>query len=82
MMGGIGIVLDLVNRAHIAGGGSSDVFALWSFRIALIVRYLVVGTGVVFLLRARRQTRRQLSEGEGISVTPLWVVLVTRMLRT
>jgi hypothetical protein len=36
----------------------------------------VIGTGVVFLVVARRRTRRRLHEEEGIQVGPLWVALV------
>jgi len=76
MMFLIGVVLDLLNQARIAAGASSNLFAWDSFRIALCVQYFVIGTGVVFLLRARRRTRRRLDEDEGIQVAPLWVVLV------
>jgi hypothetical protein len=75
MMFAIGVVLDLLDRLRIDAGVSSDIFAWDSFRIALIVPYLVVGTGVIFLLHARRRTRRKLDEDEGIQVAPLWVVL-------
>lgn len=76
MMYVIGVVLDLLNQARMAEGAASNLFAWDSFRIALCVQYLVVGTGVVFLLRARRRTRRRLHEDEGIQVAPLWVVLM------
>ena len=75
MMFAIGVALDLLDRMRIAGGLPSDIFAWDSFRIALLIPYLVVGTGVVFLLQARRRTRRKLDEDEGIQVAPLWVVL-------
>ena len=76
MMFIIGIVLDTYNRVT---GGSSSPSALYSlagFRIAFLVQYIVVGTGVAFLIVARRQTRRRLHEQEGIEVAPLWVALV------
>ena len=76
MMFIIGIVLDSYNRAV---GGSSSPSALYSlagFRIAFLVQYVVVGIGVVFLIVARRQTRRRLHEQEGIEVAPLWVALM------
>jgi sugar phosphate permease len=76
MMYVIGVILDFLNHARIAGGAPSDLFAWDSFRIALCVQYIVIGIGVVFLLRARRRTRRRLHEDEGIQVAPLWVVLV------
>ena len=73
MMFLIGLVLDLL--AH----GSSDperLYSLGSFRVAFLVQYLVVGTGVIFLVLARRRTRRRLHEEEGIQVAPLWVSLL------
>lgn len=75
MMFAIGAVLDLLDRLRIADGLASDIFAWESFRIALLVPYVVVGIGVLFLLRARRLTRIMLDEDEGIRVAPLWVVL-------
>lgn len=72
MMYLIGVVLDLLNQGRAAG----TLFDWDSFRIALCVQYLVVGTGTVFLIGARRRTRRRLSEDEGIQVAPLWVALV------
>ncbi|MET3768151.1 sugar phosphate permease [Marisediminicola sp. UYEF4] len=75
MMFAIGVALDLLDRMRIAGGLPSDIFTWDSFRIALLIPYVVVGTGVVFLLHARRRTRRKLDEDEGIQVAPLWVAL-------
>lgn len=75
MMFFIGVILDALDRSS---GGSSDPAALYSldsFRIAFLVQYVVVGIGVVFLLRARRRTRLHLHEKEGIEVAPLWVAL-------
>lgn len=69
----IGLLLDLQNGWRIAAGEGSDLYALDAFRVAFAVQYLVVGVGVVFLVRARRRTRRQLSREEGIEVAPLWV---------
>jgi sugar phosphate permease len=80
MMYLIGVVLDLLNHARIAHGLTSDVFALDSFRVAFAVQYLVIGTGVVFLLLARRKTRRRMHQDEGIEVGPVWVAL-SRSLR-
>lgn len=76
MMYVIGVVLDLLNHARLASGAPSDIFAWDSFRLALCVQYLVIGTGVLFLLRARRRTRERLHEDEGIQVAPLWVAVV------
>jgi hypothetical protein len=72
----IGLVLDLENSIRVAGGAASDVFGWDSFRNALLVQYLVIGIGVVFLLRARKRTRMRLHADEGIEVAPLWVSLV------
>jgi sugar phosphate permease len=72
MMFLIGLVLDAVNSS----GNPSTLYTLAGFRIAFLVQYIVVGTGVVFLVIARRQTRRRLHEQEGIQVAPLWVALM------
>jgi hypothetical protein len=53
MMYLIGVVLDLANHLRVAGGAASDIFALDSFRVAFAVQYLVIGVGVLFLVRAR-----------------------------
>ena len=76
MMYLIGLVLDLENSIRVAGGAASDLFGWDSFRIALLVQYLVIGIGVVYLLRARKRTRMRLHADEGIEVAPLWVSLV------
>ena len=76
MMYLIGLVLDLENTARLAKGVATDVFGWDSFRIALLVQYLVIGTGMVFLVRARSRTRTRLHADEGIEVAPLWVSLV------
>ena len=73
MMFLIGLVLDGL------AGGSRDpdrLYSLGSFRVAFLVQYVVIGTGVVFLVLARRRTRRRLHEEEGIEVAPLWVSLI------
>ncbi|HEY4267060.1 MAG TPA: MFS transporter [Galbitalea sp.] len=71
MMFLIGVVLDAYNRAN---GGA--LYSLAGFRVAFLVQYVIVGAGVVFLVIARRQTRRRMHEQEGIEVAPLWVVLM------
>jgi MFS family permease len=76
MMYLIGVVLDLLDHARVAAGHPTDIFAWDSFRIALLVQYLVVGGGTIALIFARRRTRRRLHEDEGIRVAPLWVALV------
>ncbi len=72
MMFLIGVALDAQNTAHT----TADLYALDSFRRAFAVQYAIIGLGVVFLVRARRRTRRRLAEDEGIEVGPLWVALV------
>lgn len=69
MMFLIGVILDLARR------GGSEMYSWEAFRIAFSVQYPVVGIGVVFLVHARRETRRRMHEGEGIQVAPLWVAL-------
>ncbi len=72
---GVGVVLDIVDRARIAAGQASDLYAFDAFRIAFVVPFAVIALGMVGLLHARRRTRRRLFEDEGISVAPLWVAL-------
>jgi sugar phosphate permease len=80
IMFAVGILLDIVDQARVGQGFESDMFAWDSFRIALTVQFLVVGVGVVALVRARRRTRRLMRADDGIEVAPLWVVL-SRALR-
>ncbi len=75
MMFLIGVALDVENNLHIAAGQPSDLYALDSFRWAFAIQYVIIGIGIVFLIRARRRTRRRLSHEEGIEVAPLWVAL-------
>lgn len=80
MMFAIGIVLDAIDRATGGNGSPLSLYSLFGFRLAFLVQYVVVGVGVVFLLIARRQTRRRMHQEEGIQVAPLWVAL-SRALR-
>jgi MFS family permease len=77
----IGVLLDLQDGWRVAGGAESDLYQLDSFRAAFAVQFLVVGVGVVFLVLARRRTRRELHRDEGIEVAPLWVALSRTWLR-
>ncbi len=75
MMFLIGVLLDAQNAFHMAHGAASNLYDLTDFRWAFAVQYVVIGIGVLFLLRARSRTRRRLSEDEGIEVAPLWVAI-------
>lgn len=81
MMFLIGVALDAQNTAHMAAGAASDLYDLSSFRWAFSIEYVIIGIGVAFLIHARRRTRRQLSDDEGIEVGPLWVSLIERWRR-
>lgn len=72
----VGLLLDVIDKARGGTGAPAELYSLESFRIAFLVQYLVVGIGVVFLIHARRRTRRRMHEEEGITVAPLWVSLV------
>jgi sugar phosphate permease len=72
----VGIVLDSIDRANGGSGSPAQLYSLDAFRIAFLVQFPIVGTGVVFLLLSRRNTRRRMHEDEGITVAPLWVSLV------
>lgn len=75
MMYLVGLALDLVQRIRAGQGQEVDLFSWESFQIAFAVQYLVIGIGVVAIVRARRRTRLRLHADEGIEVAPLWVVL-------
>jgi sugar phosphate permease len=81
MMFLIGVVLDVIDRAHGGRGVPAELYSLDAFRWAFLVQYVVVGAGVVVLLVARRRTRHLLHQEEGIEVGPLWVALVRRWRR-
>jgi sugar phosphate permease len=76
MMYLIGLILDIENTVRVAGGAASDIYGWDSFRVALLTQYVVIGAGVLFLMRARTRTRQLLHSDEGIQVAPLWVSLV------
>ncbi|WP_353987910.1 MFS transporter [Ruicaihuangia caeni] len=76
----VGLVLDLLDRLSGGSGIPSELYAHERFRLAFAVQYLVVGTGVVFMLITRRRTRAELRR-QGIDVTPLPVVLRERWRR-
>jgi MFS family permease len=78
----VGVVLDLLDRAAGGTGQPAELYAFDRFRIAFLVQFLVVGVGVVFVVRSRRRTRRLLLREEGITVGPLWVALMGRWRRT
>ena len=77
----VGFVLDLIDRSHGGSGVPAELYSFESFRVALLVQYPVIGAGVVFLLLARRRTRRHLHASEGITVAPLWVVIARALRR-
>lgn len=71
----VGVLLDVVDHARVAGGAASQLYSLDGFRVAFLAVYGVGVVGTVGLLWKRRHTRRRLSEEEGIVVAPLWVAL-------
>lgn len=77
----VGVVLDLMSRTTGGGNSPDELYSFDSFRIAFIVQYIVVGVGVVFLLRARKRTRTRMWVEEGIEVDPLRVVLLRELRR-
>ena len=76
MMFLIGVVLDVIDKRNGGTGLPSELYSFDSFRLAFLVQYVVVGTGMGFLLHARHRTRRRMHEEEGIEVAPLWVSVV------
>jgi MFS family permease len=75
MMLAIGLILEVLDRAQGGSGNPAELYSLDSFRIAFLIQYPIVAVGIVFFLRARRQTRKRLHEEEGIVVGPLWVAV-------
>jgi sugar phosphate permease len=75
MMFLIGVVLDLIDRSNGGSGVPEQLYSWDSFRIAFLVQYVVVGFGVIFVIRSRRRTRAKMHAEEGIVVAPLWVAI-------
>lgn len=71
----VGVVLDLVDAARVAGGGVSELYALESFRIAFLVYFAVPLTAAVCVILTRRWLRRVRARDEGIEAVPIWVAL-------
>ncbi|MGO2664464.1 MFS transporter [Mycetocola reblochoni] len=71
MMFLVGAVLDLAS-------GGSGVYGLDAFRVAFLVQFPVIGTGLLMVMLTRRRSRATLRESEGIDVGPLWVALMER----
>ena len=71
----VGLVLDLVDEARVAAGGTSQLYSLEGFRFAFLSVYLIALVGTIGLLWKRRHTRRRLYEEQGIEIAPLWVAL-------
>jgi MFS family permease len=74
----VGVVLDAVDSLRGGVGSPQTLYSFDSFRVAFLAQYLVIGVGVLLVLRARRHTRRRMAEDEGITVAPLWVSLSRR----
>lgn len=72
----IGLALDVIDRVRGGSGVPEELYSLESFRIAFVSQAVVVGAGVVMLVISRRRARARLHEDEGITVAPIWVVLV------
>jgi len=70
----IGLILDALSP----GAAASELYAWENWRLAFAVQFPVIAAAVVPLMLARRRTRRQLQEEEGIAVGPLWVAIVRR----
>jgi MFS family permease len=76
MMFLIGLILDVEQSLH---GG--PLYSLTAFRWAFSVQYIVVGIGVALLLLARRSTRRDMHEADGIVIVPVWTAIGASMRR-
>jgi MFS family permease len=70
MMLVIGLLLDLQHAVlHV------QEYGMQAFRVAFSIQYLVVGTGTVLLLGARRRTRRVMADEDGVLLDPVWTAL-------
>ncbi|MET0302791.1 MAG: MFS transporter [Microbacteriaceae bacterium] len=80
-MFGIGLVLDVIDRARIAAGETSQLYAFDAFRVAFLVPLVIGVVALVGLVVARARTRRVMHHEQGILVAPLWVALFRRWRR-
>lgn len=67
----VGLILDLLNGAHVFSGG---LYSLDAFRIAFSFQFLVLGIGIGAVVASRRKVRAIMAQ-QGESVPPLRVVL-------
>lgn len=70
----VGLILDVQHNL----GFTSELYSYDGFRVAFAVQYLIIGAGVIFLVRARRNTRLKMERDDGILVDPLWSALVRK----
>ncbi|WBU38489.1 MFS transporter [Homoserinibacter sp. YIM 151385] len=78
---GIGLVLDVLDAQRRAAGLPADLYALESFRVAMLVPVGIAGLALLGMLVARRRTRRRMRDEQGIAIAPLWVALYVRFRR-
>ncbi len=67
----IGLILDLLNGAHVFAGG---LYSLDAFRIAFSFQFLVLGIGIAAVIASRRKVRAVMAL-QGESVPPLRAVI-------
>jgi MFS family permease len=70
MMLVIGLLLDLQHAVL-----QVPEYGMQAFRVAFSIQYLVVGTGTVLLLGARRRTRRVMADEDGVLLDPVWTAV-------
>lgn len=80
-MPAVGIILDLVHSARVAGGEAVGLYDWEGFRVALSFQFVLLAIGFLMVVRMRRITRSRLREEEGIEVGPLWAAIARRMRR-